>query len=169
MALRRQASRPESRHGGRRELRRFAARGARARARVADARSHTSSTAAFKAATSRATTAIRGTTQHAVQLEMCWHCYMREEPPYAWDEVARRARATAAALARADDARLETDMTAAHDRACGRRTHGCSDGWHDDVLLEIGADGRWADGDPERAPGPCRARRCSPDRSCPVS
>ncbi len=24
---------------------------------------------------------------HAVQLEMCWRCYMREEPPYTWDEA----------------------------------------------------------------------------------
>lgn len=23
---------------------------------------------------------------HAVQLEMCWCCYMQEQPPYAWDE-----------------------------------------------------------------------------------
>jgi N-formylglutamate deformylase len=25
--------------------------------------------------------------QHAVQLEMCWRCYMQEEPPYAYDEA----------------------------------------------------------------------------------
>jgi N-formylglutamate deformylase len=24
---------------------------------------------------------------HAVQLEMCWRCYMQEDPPYAWDEA----------------------------------------------------------------------------------
>jgi len=25
--------------------------------------------------------------QHAVQLEMCWRCYMQEQPPYAYDEA----------------------------------------------------------------------------------
>ena len=29
--------------------------------------------------------------QHAVQLEMCWRCYMQEEPPYAYDEAAAAA------------------------------------------------------------------------------
>jgi N-formylglutamate deformylase len=28
---------------------------------------------------------------HAIQLEMCWSCYMKEEPPYAIDR-ARAAR-----------------------------------------------------------------------------
>ena len=50
----------------------------------ADAVHRRSSTAASRAATSRATTASPPTGVHAVQLEMCWSTYMHETPPFDW-------------------------------------------------------------------------------------
>ena len=53
--------------------------------------SRTSSTAASRAAGSRATTGGPHDGVHALQLEMAQRCYMDEAPPYPWDAGARRA------------------------------------------------------------------------------
>jgi N-formylglutamate deformylase len=42
---------------------------------------------------------------HAVQLEMCWRCYMHETPPYAWSD--ERASAVTPLLQRLVQAMLD--------------------------------------------------------------
>ena len=107
--------------------------------------SRTWSTAASRAATSRATTAGPHDGVHAVQLEMCWRCYMDEKPPYELDARAHGARAAAAARAGADDARLDGRVTTDAPSRCWAPHAWLHGGWRERVLLEVGADGRWAD------------------------
>ncbi len=84
---------------------------------------------------------------HAVQLEMCWRTYMRREPAVRLGRSPRGAGAAAAARDGAHDAavapcRCRVMSAATLLWAPQAWWHGR---WHDDVLLQIGADGHWAD------------------------
>ena len=86
LAVRRPAARPQPRHRRRRELRAVAARRRWPACSPRRTATAMSSTAASRAATSRATTAAPPTRVHAVQLEMCWPCYIADESdPARWN------------------------------------------------------------------------------------
>ena len=88
------------------QLRAGAARRAGGACSRRSARYSTSSTAASRAATSRASYGRPPQGVHAVQLEMCWRAYMDETPPYRWHEARAAEVHAAAAPAGAGDAGL---------------------------------------------------------------
>ena len=171
MAVRRPPARPEPRHRRRHQLRAGAARSAGRRCWRRSATSATSSTAASRAATSRATTAGRSDGVHAVQLEMCWRCYMAEAPPYAVD-AARGAAASQPVLrdAAAGDARLRADGRCAEPAAPlgAARLDRPAAGASTVVLLRSTATAAG----PRSRPASRRRRRqahaCSTGRCCPA-